>query len=170
MYLKNSLVSLQVVTIRVPEMGESDAAFVFTNGFRRFPNGKGYEEIDHVDGPGDTCDWTLAAERDQLIDCGFPGIAQVTCEKTFGCCYDKTGKVPFESNCYVGAFSSLEPVKLSDQKLAKAEPTAASFDGKTENSHVEISDAKVLSNGDWTVAFWMMPLDRGTAMGKSANV
>ncbi len=151
-------------------MEESDAPFVFTNAFRRFPNGTGYEEIDHVDGPSDTCDWTLAAEQDRLIDCGFPGIAQVTCEKTFGCCYDQTGEVPFQSNCYVGASSSLQAVTLYDQKLAKAEPTAISFDGETESSHVDISDAQWMSKGNWTVAFWLMPLDRTPAMGKAANV
>ena len=150
-------------------MRETDAPYIFTEGFRKFPDNRGFEQIDHVDGHGDTCDWALAAEQDKLIECGFPGIAPVTCE-SFGCCFDKTGPVTLESNCYVGTQSNQNTLKLYDQKLPKARPTAISFDGATENSYLDIKDEKFLTNGDWTVAFCLMITDRGIAMDKPANV
>ena len=167
----------QVVDIFVPTMKESDAPFIFSNAYHKFTEETGYQELDHVHGPDDSCAWWKAAYHGlghKLVDCGFVGIHVNTCEETFGCCYDKSAPLPSGSGCFVrmNFFDdelSVWPSIRKDKTIQGKKPIAGSntidFDASPRND-VSIPETPWLSNAKdgWTVDFWISPKDRAFYM------
>ena len=161
------------INVYVPRIQESDSPYIFTHTYRKFTEERGFQQLDHAHGPDDTCDWWKAVlhdQNDKLVDCGFAGIHEITCTKTFGCCYDLSAPIPSGSGCFVKFRLNLDPMtlyppyrpnKIVQGRKTLAGPTAIEFEASARND-VTIPASPWMSNNTngWTLDFWMAPKEK----------